>query len=82
MPLLHRSYGAVLFVVVHRHHSRVGLLLVASFFWKLAWCLLVPGKLVLTLGTFKLSIIFELSTWCCMCREHLVLLWPEIHGEI
>lgn len=32
MPLLNWSYGAVLFVVVHRHHSRVGLLLVASLF--------------------------------------------------
>lgn len=51
MPLLHhQSYSAVLvIVVVHSCHGWVGLL-VASLLRKLAWCPLVPWKLVFREG--------------------------------
>jgi hypothetical protein len=41
-------------IVVHRHHTRVGLL-VASLLWKLSWHLLVARKLILIEEAFRKS---------------------------
>lgn len=52
--LLHPSgYCAMLFiVVVHKHHSRRGLL-VDSLVWLIVWCVQVPWKSVLREETFR-----------------------------
>lgn len=57
-------------IVVHRHHGWVELL-VASFLWKLAWCLLVPWKLVFLT---KHSCQFQLRGLWVLCMKCIMSL--------